>query len=109
MSEEGNLRWESTNLLMARTEMPSWSNRQATSATRARMLLRSAMRVPLSAYFMLVLSSAVQTTDGLGIPCSICCAAAAAAFSCLAGGHPLQAGWSDMATVTHMSKPEHLP
>ncbi len=47
-----------THLLMARMEMPLVSNRHATSAIRARMFLRSPMRVPLSAYFMLVLSSA---------------------------------------------------
>ena len=61
MSRQGTISLESTCLLMARTEMPSLSKRQATSATRARMLFRSAMRVPLSAYFMLVLSSAAQT------------------------------------------------
>ena len=48
---------------MARTEMPSVSKRQATSATRSRMPLISAMRVPLSPYFMLVLSSAGRQPD----------------------------------------------
>ena len=50
-------------LLMARTEMPSLSKRQATSATRSKMFFMSAIRVPLSPYFILVLSSAKQQSE----------------------------------------------